>query len=60
MEKVLNVVNKKEIQTDYAYWQQKSVQDRIDAVEILRLQYLQMQEDVQQGLQRVYRIVKRK
>jgi hypothetical protein len=60
MEKVLNVVNKKEIQTDYVYWQQKTAQDRIDAIEILRLQYLQMQKNVQQGLQRVYRIVKRK
>lgn len=60
MEKVLRVVNKKEVQNDYLFWKQKSAQERIDAIEILRLQYIQMQKDVQPGFQRVYRITKRK
>lgn len=60
MDKVLNIVNKKDVKNDYTFWEQKSAQERIDAVEILRLQYTQLQKDVQQGLQRVYRIVKRK
>lgn len=60
MEKVLHVVNKKEVQNDYLFWKQKSAQERINAIEILRLQYIQMQKDVQPGLQRVYRITKRK
>lgn len=60
MEKVLLVVNKKEVQNDYLFWKQKSVQERINAIEILRLQFIQMQKDVQPGFQRVYRITKRK
>ncbi|NWG28435.1 MAG: hypothetical protein HXY48_07855 [Ignavibacteriaceae bacterium] len=60
MEKVLHVVNKKEVQNDYGFWKQKSAQERINALEILRLQYIQMQKDVQPGFQRVYRITKRK
>jgi trans-2-enoyl-CoA reductase len=60
VEKVLHVVNKKEVQNDYVFWKQKSAQERIDAIEILRLQYIQMQKDVQQRVQRVYTIIKRK
>lgn len=60
MEKVLHVVNKKEVQNDHVFWKQKSAQERIDAIEILRLQYIQMQKDVQQGVQKVYTIIKRK
>ena len=60
MEKVLLVVNKKEVQNDYLFWKQKSAQERINAIEILRLQFIQMQKDVQPGFQRVYRITKRK
>jgi hypothetical protein len=60
VEKVLLVVNKKEVQNDYLFWKQKSAQERINAIEILRLQFIQMQKDVQPGFQRVYRITKRK
>jgi len=60
VEKVLNVINKNDVQNDYAYWQKKTIQERIDAIEILRSQYIQMHNNVQPGLQRVYRIVKRK
>lgn len=59
MEKVLHVVNNKAEQPDYSYWKQITDQERIDAIEIRRSQYLQMQKDVQQGVQKVYTIVKR-
>jgi len=60
VEKVLHVVNKKEVQNDYVFWKQKSAQERINAIEILRLQYIQMQKDVQLRVKRAYKIVKRK
>jgi len=60
VEKVLHVVNKKEVQNDYVFWKQKSAQERISAIEILRLQYIQMQKDVQLRVKRAYKIVKRK
>jgi hypothetical protein len=60
MAKKLNVANKNKTQTDYAYWQKKTIQERIDAIELLRSQFIQLQKDVYQGVQRVYTIVKRK
>ena len=60
MEKVLRVVNKNKAGNDFAYWKTKSFQDRINAIEILRLQFIQLQKDVQQRLQRIYTIVNRK
>lgn len=60
MEKVLNVISRKEVQTDYLFWKQKTAQERIDAIEILRSQFIHLQKDVQPGLQRIYTIVKRK
>jgi hypothetical protein len=60
LKKVLNIINKNEVQNDYSFWKQKSAQDRINAIEILRSQYIQMQKDTQQGIQRVFTIVKRK
>ena len=58
--KAISVINKSDDQNDFLYWQNKSAQERIDAIEILRLQYIQMNKYVQPGLQRVYRIIKRK
>jgi hypothetical protein len=60
LKKVLNVISRKEVQNDYLFWKQKTAQERIDAVEILRSQFIQLQKDVQPGLQRIYTIVKRK
>jgi hypothetical protein len=60
MEKVISVIKKSEERNDFQFWQSKSYQERIDAIETLRLQYIQMKKNVQQGLQRVYTIVKQK
>jgi hypothetical protein len=60
MEKVISVIKKSEDRNDFEFWQRKSYQERIDAIETLRLQYIQMKNNVQQGLQRVYTVVKQK
>ena len=60
MEKVISVVKKSDDGNDFKFWQSKSYQERIDAIEILRSQYFQMKKNVQQGLQRVYTVVKQK
>ena len=60
MEKVISVIKKSDDRNDFKFWQNKSYQERIDAVETLRLQYIQMKKNVQQGFQRVYTVVKQK
>jgi len=60
MEKVISIVKKSDTQSDFQYWQTKTMQERIDAIEILRLQYIEMNKNVQPGLQRVYTVVKQK
>jgi hypothetical protein len=44
---------------DTAYWQSQSYEARLAALEELRQEYNRWKNDVQPGLQRVYRIVKR-
>jgi len=60
MEKVLTVVDKNDVKNDFEYWKTKSPKERIDSIEILRLQYIQFQKNVQQRLQRVYSVIKQK
>lgn len=60
MEKVISIVKKSDTQSDFQYWQTKTIRERIDAIEILRFQYIEMNKNVQPGLQRVYTVVKQK
>ena len=60
MEKVISVIKKSDERNDFKFWQSKSYQERINAIETLRLQYTQMKKNVQQGLQRVYTVVNQK
>lgn len=57
MEKVLRIVSLHEQPSDYAYWTSRPVSERIDAIEILRDQYIKFKKDVQPRLQRICRIV---
>ena len=57
MEKVIKIVNLKDVQTDYIFWQTKSFQERLEAIEFLRMQYIKFRKDVQPRLQRVCRVV---
>jgi len=45
---------------DLAYWLSQSVQARLDAVEVLRQDYLRLLPDAEQRLQRVCRITRLK
>lgn len=59
MEKVLKIVPLKEQGSDYAYWSKKSVQERLAAVELLRLHYINFTHNVQPRLQRVCTVIEK-
>ena len=46
-------------QSDYNYWQGKSDLDRLNALEMLRTQYINFLNDVEPRLQRVCKIINR-
>ncbi len=65
MEKSLRIKSIKDSDNDLEYWKSRSVQERIDAIEFLRLQYLQIEnyplsKDAKPRLQRVYRVTQQK
>lgn len=65
MERILKIRSNKESCSDYQYWLSKSYQERIEAIELLRSQYLQIMDDnksqnVQPRLQRIYSITQQK
>lgn len=57
MEKVVKIVHLKDKQTDYNFWKTKDYSERLEAIEILRAQYIKFKKDVQPRLQRVCRII---
>lgn len=59
MEKVLKIVSLYEQSNDYEYWMSRPISERLEAIEILRNQYIQFREDVEPRLQRVCRVIKR-
>ncbi len=60
MEKVLKITSVKEKQSDYSYWLTKSPLDRLAAIEFLRQQFINYQNDLQPGLQRICKIINQK
>ena len=61
MEKVIHKYKLGEEADDLEYWLTKTPQERLSAVEQLRINYIKMfQNGVVTRLQRVYRIVKQK
>jgi hypothetical protein len=59
---IIKVVNKYKIgeqPKDLSFWQSKSHQERIDALEQIRREYNQWRYHAEQGFQRVYKIIKR-
>ncbi len=58
MEKVLKIVPLRQQPSDYGYWISRPVSERIDAIEILRNQYISFKKGVKPGLQRFCRVVK--
>lgn len=57
MEKVVKIVNLKDKQSDYDFWQTKDFKDRLEAIEMLRSQYIKFNANVQPRLQRFCRVI---
>ena len=58
MERKIKIVDKNDAGFDASYWANKSSEERVSALEQLRIQYL-TKNGTRQRLQRVYRIVER-
>ena len=57
--KVVNKYKTGEQPSDFSYWQTKSFEARLEALEQIRKEYNSWRYHAEQGFQRVYRIVKR-
>jgi hypothetical protein len=59
IEKVVKKYKTGQQPNDFSYWQSKSYEERLAALEQIRKEYNSWRYDAEQGFQRVYRIVKR-
>jgi hypothetical protein len=57
MEKVIHIISQKDEGSDFIFWKDKSFAERLDAIEFLRNQYYSLNKNVQQGFQRVCRVI---
>lgn len=57
MERTIKIVGLREEQSDLLYWLSKSPQERLAAMEILRMQYVRFKR-LEPRLQRVCRVIK--
>ncbi len=60
MEKVVRKIKLNEAQSDFVFWQSKSPEERLLALEAIRREYIMWQYGYYPKFQRVLRIVKRK
>lgn len=60
MEKVIKKTSTRDKQSDLEYWLTKTPQERLDALEFLRQQYINFNKNVQPRLQRVCTITNQK
>jgi hypothetical protein len=60
IEKVIHKKKLKDSSNDFLFWSSKSEVERLNALEILREQYIQNLPDVQQRFQRIYRVTRKK
>ncbi len=61
MEKVVAIFNNKaEVPGDRSYWMTKTPAERMNAIEFLRSQYPDYENQLSAGLQRVCRIIRKK
>ena len=58
--KQIQIVKKKQDNSDAFFWKTQSYEDRLAALETIRLEYHQWKYNDQPRFQRVYRITKRK
>lgn len=60
MEKVIKKSSIRESQSDLDYWLSKTPQERLEALEFLRQQYISFNKNVQPRLQRVCTVTNQK
>lgn len=60
MEKVIKKTTLKDPSSDLKYWLTRSPQERLDALEFLRQQYINFNKNAQSGLQRVCKVTNQK
>lgn len=60
MQKAVKIVGLRDRGTDYQFWLSRSIKQRLEAIELLRQQYINYTKNAQSGLQRVCRIVDKK
>ena len=58
--KIVHKYKMNEQPKDLSFWQSKSYEERIDALEQIRREYNQWRYHAEPGFQRVYKIIKRK
>ena len=58
--KVIKRYKIKEQPNDFSFWQSRSFEERLGALEQIRKEYNSWRYNAEQGFQRIYRIVKRK
>lgn len=58
MEKVVRIIGLKDKISDYKYWQSRPISERLEAIEMLRSQFIQFNKNAQPRLQRVCRVIK--
>jgi len=59
IDKVIKKYKIDEQPSDFSFWQTKSYEERLAALEQIRKEYNSWRYDAEQGFQRVFRIVKR-
>jgi hypothetical protein len=59
MDKVVRITSLKDKGTDFLFWKTKTDQERLEAIEFLRQQYFSLNKDIQQGFQRVCRVIEK-
>ena len=60
VERVIKITHLKDKNTAFTYWLSRTDIERLEAIEMLRQQYLNYKKNVQSRLQRVYRIINQK
>jgi hypothetical protein len=58
--KVIKKYKINEQPNDFSFWQSKSYEERLEALEQIRKEYNSWRYNAEQGFQRIYRVVKRK
>ena len=60
IQRTIHIAGLQDKNTDFAYWQQRAPQERLAALEEIRMEYNTWKYATEQGFQRVCRVIKSK